>query len=263
VTDVPAEIAAAPLLGPGDPPPFRWHRAHGRRPWLLVCDHAGRAIPATLGGLGLPVEATWRHIAWDVGAGELAIALAERLDAPALLASYSRLVVDCNRRLEDATAFTTAGDGHRIPGNEALSPAERERRAAACHRPYHAAIEQRLASWEAGGATPTLVAVHSFTPVFRSAARPWHVGVLWDEDERIALPLLARLRAERGLVVGDNEPYSGRFPADYTVWRHAGQVGRPTVCVEVRQDLLLTPTGIAEWADRLATALVDACGALS
>lgn len=253
--------ATLPLLGPSDPAPCHWHRPEGRRPWLLVCDHAGRAFPAELGTLGLPAEATWRHIAWDLGAGELAMALSNRLDAPALLARYSRLVVDCNRRLEDATAFTTAGDGHRIVANEMLDADGRERRVTACYRSYHAEIEARLARWDGEGVEATVIAVHSFTPVFRAFARPWHVGVLWDEDDRIARPLLARLRAERGLVVGDNQPYSGRYPGDYTVWQHAGRTHRPTVCLEVRQDLLMTPRGIAEWADRLATALLAVWGA--
>ncbi len=257
VTDpIAVEADAAPLLGPDDPPPLRWHGAAGRRPWLLVCDHAGRAFPAALARLGLPIEATWRHIAWDLGAGALACALAERLDAPAILANYSRLVVDCNRRLEDPSAFAVHGDGDRIPGNEALTDQDRCRRAVACYRPYHEAIASHLAAQRARALAPVLVAVHSFTPVFRATARPWHVGVLWDHDDRIARPLLAHLRREPGLVVGDNEPYSGRYPADYTVWEHAGREGRPVICLEVRQDLLLTPAGVAEWSGRLAAALL-------
>ena len=260
MTDSATPADAMPLLGPGDPPPFRWHRHQGRRPWLVVCDHAGRAFPAALGRLGLPPEATARHIAWDLGAGELACALADRLDAPALLANYSRLVVDCNRRLEDPTAFTVNGDGHRIPGNEQLSDAELARRAVACYRPYHEAIAGYLGALRGAGAAPLLVAIHSFTPVYRAAARPWHVGVLWDTDDRIALPLLAWLRREPGLVVGDNQPYSGRYPADYTVWQHAGRERHPVICLEIRQDLLLTRQGVAEWAERLARALLAVGG---
>jgi predicted N-formylglutamate amidohydrolase len=225
-----------------------------------VCDHAGRAFPTALGRLGLPPEAADRHIAWDIGAADLACALAERLDAPALLANYSRLVVDCNRRLEDPTAFSVHGDGHRIPGNEQLSDVERARRAAACYAPYHAAIAGHLGVLRATGGAPVLVAIHSFTPVYRAMPRPWHVGVLWDTDARIAHPLLEWLRREPGLVVGDNQPYSGRYPADYTVWQHAGRDGHPVICLEIRQDLLLTRPGIAEWADRLAAALLAVTG---
>ncbi|HUO80653.1 MAG TPA: N-formylglutamate amidohydrolase [Steroidobacteraceae bacterium] len=245
------------LLGEGDPPPFELHHAAGRRQALIVCDHASRAFPRALGRLGLPDEATWRHIAWDIGAAELARALSARLDAPALLAGYSRLVVDCNRRLEDPSCFVAFGDGQRVPGNEALGEAERRQRAAACHEPYHKAIASRLHEFRREGRVPALIAVHSFTPVLGTEARPWNVGVLWDRDPRMALPLLTRLRAEPGLVVGDNQPYSGRHPADYTVDHHADSAGLPHVCLEVRQDELLTPAGIARWAEILGRALAD------
>ncbi len=243
------------LLGEGDPPPFEVHHDGGRRRALIVCDHASRAIPRSLGGLGLPDEATWRHIAWDIGAAELARALSQRLDAPALLAGYSRLVVDCNRRLEDPSCFVAYGDGQRVPGNERLTEADRRVRAAACHEPYHKAIAARLHDFARQGVIPALIAVHSFTPVLGTEARPWNVGVLWDHDPRIAVPLLARLRAEPGLVVGDNQPYSGRHPADYTVDHHAESAGLPHVCLEVRQDELLTPAGIACWTERIGGAL--------
>jgi predicted N-formylglutamate amidohydrolase len=249
--------AHEPLLGPGDPPPFEVHHPAGRASLLLACDHASRAFPAALGRLGLPDEATWRHIAWDIGAAELTRALAARLDAPAVLAGYSRLVVDCNRRLEDPTCFAAVSDGQRVPGNEHLGEADRRRRAAACYEPYHKAIAQRLHAYAHAGVVPALVAIHSFTPVYGTQARPWNVGILWDRDPRIAVPLLERLRAEPGLVVGDNEPYSGRHPADYTIDRHAESAGLPHVCIEVRQDELLTPAGVARWAEILGRALGD------
>lgn len=245
------------LLGAGDPPAFELHHGSGRARALLVCDHASRAIPRALGRLGLPDEATWRHIAWDIGAAELARALSQRLDAPALLAGYSRLVVDCNRRLEDPSCFVAQGDGQRVPGNETLTDADRRARASACYEPYHKAIAARLLDLRHQGVTPALIAVHSFTPVLGSDPRPWNVGVLWDRDPRIAVPLLARLRAERGLVVGDNQPYSGRHPSDYTVDHHAESAGLPHVCLEVRQDELLTPAGIARWAELIGRALAD------
>jgi predicted N-formylglutamate amidohydrolase len=258
-----AEAAPGPLEGParllgaGDPPAFEIHHPAGRARALIVCDHASRAIPRALGRLGLPDEATWRHIAWDIGAGELARALAARLDAPAVLAGYSRLVVDCNRRLEDPSCFVALGDGQRVPGNENLSDADKRARAAACHEPYHKAVAARLHEFTRHGIVPALIAVHSFTPVLGSEARPWNVGILWDSDPRIALPLLARLRSEPGLVVGDNQPYSGRHPSDYTVDHHADSAGLPHVCLEVRQDELLTPAGIARWAELVGRALAD------
>jgi predicted N-formylglutamate amidohydrolase len=254
--DTPEPHAARPrLLGAADPPPFEIENAAGTSRALVVCDHASRAIPRALGRLGLPDEATWRHIAWDIGAAALARALAARLDAVAVLAGYSRLVVDCNRRLEDPTCFVTLGDGQRIPGNEGLTDEDKRARATACHEPYHKAIAARLHDFHARGVTPALIAVHSFTPVLGSEPRPWAVGVLWDHDPRMALPLLARLRAVPGLVVGDNQPYSGRHPADYTVDHHAESAGLPHVCLEVRQDELLTPAGIGRWAGLLGGAL--------
>jgi predicted N-formylglutamate amidohydrolase len=248
-------VPAGRLLGPDDPAPFELHRPDARAPVVVACDHASRAFPAALGRLGLPREATWRHIAFDIGAGELARALADRLDALAVLAGYSRLVIDCNRRLDDPTAIVAVSDGQRIPGNEHLSAEERDARAEACYWPYHAALDAALGARTAGARVPVLLAVHSFTPVYAARARPWQVGVLWDRDPRIAGPLIARLAAEKGLVVGDNEPYSGRHPADYTIDRHAEAAGLPHVCLEVRQDELLTPTGVARWAERLAAAL--------
>lgn len=224
---------------------------------LLACDHASRAFPDALGRLGLPDEATWRHIAWDIGAAELTRALSDRLDATAVLAGYSRLVIDCNRRLEDPSCFAAVSDGQRVPGNEGLTDADRRARSAACYEPYHKAISARLHDLRRGGRVPALVAIHSFTPVYGMQARPWNVGILWDKDPRIPVPLLERLGREPRLVVGDNEPYSGRHPSDYTIDRHAESAGLPHVCIEVRQDELLTPSGVARWAEILGRALAD------
>jgi predicted N-formylglutamate amidohydrolase len=252
----PASALRDGLLGPADPPPYEVHRPSGRARVLLACDHASRAFPAALGRLGLPDEVAWRHIAWDIGAAELTRALADRLDAAAVLAGYSRLVIDCNRRLDDATCFAAVSDGRPIPGNQGLTEADRRARAAACYEPYHAAIAGRLDDVRRRtGAPGALVAIHSFTPVYGAQARPWNVGILWDKDPRIPVPLLERLRREPRLVVGDNEPYSGRHPADYTIDRHAESAGLPHVCIEVRQDELLTPAGVARWADVLGRAL--------
>jgi predicted N-formylglutamate amidohydrolase len=255
----PAHAPTAPhgLLAKGDPAPYELHHAAGRARVLVVCDHASRAFPAALGRLGLPEEATFRHIAWDIGAADLARALSRALDAPAILAGYSRLVIDCNRRLEDPSCFVAQADGQPVPGNAALSAEQRRARAAACYEPYHKAIGAHLHELRAGERVPALIAVHSFTPVLGREVRPWNVGVLWDRDPRIALRLLGRLRGTVGLVVGDNLPYSGRHPADYTVDRHAESAGLPHVCLEVRQDELLTPAGVARWAQILAGALGD------
>lgn len=208
-----------------------------------------------LDSLGLSAEALTRHIAWDIGAAALSRALAERLDAPLVMCGYSRLVVDCNRDPGDPTAFLDESDGQVVPGNVGLSASERERRLDAVFRPYHQQIEYRLGLMRASGVVPALIAVHSFTPRMYDLDRPWHVGVLWDADPRIPVPLLAALTGRGDLCVGDNEPYSGRHPSDYTIDRHAERAGLPHVCLEVRQDLLTTQEGVLRWAELLTAGL--------
>ncbi len=224
-----------------------------RRPAVVVCDHASNAVPQSLAELGVEPRVLARHVAWDIGAGALASALAERLGLPCVLAGFSRLVVDCNRDPLRPDSMLANSDGERIPGNEAISPTQRAARLAEIFDPFQAAVAAALAG--ASSPYPALLAVHSFTPVMQGRARPWHCGVLWDRDPRLPVAVLAALRAEPGLVVGDNEPYSGRDPSDYTVGRHAGTHGRPHVCLEIRQDLLADERGVAEWADRLARVL--------
>lgn len=226
----------------------------GPAPLLLVCDHASRAIPAHLGSLGLPEALTREHIGWDIGAAALTEGLAAALDAPAVLAAWSRLVVDCNRRLDEPSAFIEVSDGIPIPGNAGLTAEDRRWRIENCYEPYHREIEEQIARMQLRGVSPAVVAVHSFTPRLRSqgADRPWHVGILWDADDRLAKPLLEGLRREPGLVVGDNEPYSGRRAGDHTIDHHAEAHGFAHVGIEVRQDQLLDPAGIARWTALLA-----------
>ena len=230
----------------------------GSTPLLLVCDHASRRFPAHLGTLGVAEPDTFEHIAWDIGAAELTRGLATALDAPAVLCPWSRLVVDCNRRPADPSAFPEVSDRTVVPGNVSMTAEDREWRIRAIHTPYHAAIDAALDAMIGRGVTPAFVAVHSFTPLLGEIARPWHVGVLWDRDERLPRPVLAALRAVEGLHVGDNEPYSGRHPTDYTLHAHAAVRGLPCLGFEVRQDLLGTPAGIAYWTQTLSTALVAA-----
>ena len=250
--------ARIPLIGRDDPAPFVVLEEHGVAPALIVCDHASRAFPRALDRLGLPELGSWQHIAWDIGAGELARGLAHALGAPAVLAGYSRLVVDCNRDPSDAEAFRTESDGWAIPGNAALDEYARRLRLGAFFDPYHQCIEALLAGFRARGVEPLLVAVHSFAPRLgaEDAERPWHVGVLWDQDELHARRLLEGLRAIPGLVVGDNEPYSGRHPANYTIDHHAKAHRLPHVCVEVRQDLLESPAGVERWVRILHRTLI-------
>lgn len=238
----------AQLLAPDEPRPFELHNDSGSARVLLVCDHASRRIPRSLNNLGLDELALRRHIACDIGAGEVTRRLSRMLDAPALLANYSRLVVDCNRHLDDPTAFLAVSDGEFVPGNHNISPDEKERRARAIFRPYHQGIDARLARFIKSGVVPALIAIHSFTPIFNGASRPWQIGVLWDTDPRIPVPLMERLGRIPGIVVGDNEPYSGKAPADYTIDHHAEPVGYPHVSIEIRQDLISSPEGADRWS---------------
>lgn len=256
-----AEPAATSLLTADDPAPFVVLRPQGRAPALLVCDHASRAFPSRLGRLGLPELATWQHIAWDIGAGELTRGLADALDAPAVLAGYSRLVVDCNRAPDDAQAFRETSDGCPIPGNRGLDEAARRLRLANLFDPYHECIAAMLAAHRARGVRPLVIAVHSFTPSLGDGARrPWHVGVLWDQDEANARRLMRGLSDVEGLVVGDNEPYSGKHPSDYTIDHHAERAGLPHLCLEVRQDQLESPAGVERWVRLLAAQIAPLLG---
>jgi predicted N-formylglutamate amidohydrolase len=225
---------------------------------LLICDHARNAVPPEIGDLGLPPEDMGRHIAWDVGARGVTLGLAARLGAGAVLSTYSRLVIDPNRGEDDPTLVMRLSDGAIIPANRHIGPDEIERRKNAYHRPYHAAIREAIEEIEEAGNTPVLVSIHSYTPQFKGRPwRPWHVGLLWDRDDRLVRPMLTRLRAEDGLIVGDNEPYNGQLYGD-CMWTHGTSEGRPHVLIELRNDLIETPDDQADWAARLAPIIRDA-----
>ena len=220
--------------------------------WVVSCDHASPRVPPEVadGDLGLPPEDMARHIAYDVGAEGMTRALAELLRSPAILSDFSRLVIDPNRGEDDPTVLMRLYDGTIIPANRHADGTERKRRLDLLHRPYHAALGRMM---ERPGAI--LLAVHSFTPQLRGRApRPWHVGILSAGDRRLADPLVARLRADPDLCVGDNEPYSGHLPGD-SVDRHALRHGRPNALIELRNDLIATPENQREWAARLAPIL--------
>ncbi|MGQ0664840.1 MAG: N-formylglutamate amidohydrolase [Pseudomonadota bacterium] len=245
----------APLLAADEPPAVELFNAAGRADALVVCDHAERRVPRTLGALGLPPWAFDRHIAWDIGAAEVARRLALALDAPLVLAGYSRLVIDPNRRPGDPTSIPEQSDGVPVPGNLGLGAAARGAREAALFHPYHDAIRERIEAIGRRGAVPAVVSIHSCTPVFEGFERPWHLGVLWNRDPRLPVPLLERLAAEPGIVVGDNQPYSARQGRGYTMARHAESAGLPHVLIELRQDLVDTRHGAERLAAILAAAL--------
>jgi len=246
----------ADLLTVSDPPPFELCHEAGKASVLLTCDHASRRVPAALNRLGLTEVALAQHIGWDIGAAAVTRLLAPMLDAPAVLAGYSRLVIDCNRRPDDPSSIPSESDGIPIPGNAALDAAARRERRALLFEPYHAAIDRQLAHLAIGGRVPAVISMHSFTPQMKGFARPWHIGVLWDGEGRIAKPLLAALRAELDpAVVGDNQPYSAREPVGFTQRHHAFERGYPHVAIELRQDLIAEEAGATEWAERLARLL--------
>jgi predicted N-formylglutamate amidohydrolase len=223
--------------------------------WLVTCDHATNAVPSWVGGgdLGLPAEDMGRHIAYDVGAAGLTRALAAALNGPALLSTFSRLVIDPNRGEDDPTLLMRLYDGTIIPANRHATDADLHERLDRLYRPYHGAY-----AGLASRSGTVICAVHSFTPQLRGRPpRPWHVGILHSHlDSRLAIPLIDRLRAEPDLCIGDNEPYLGHLPGD-SIDRHALSHHRPNVLIELRNDLIATPAQQAQWAARLAPILTE------
>ncbi len=246
------------LLGPDDPAPVLTLNTDRPSPFLLIGDHAGSAIPAALGDLGVSASDFGRHIACDIGVRGLGEALSRRLDATFVHQAYSRLVIDCNRSPQAADAVPEESDGTYVPGNAGLPPRDRTRRVVEIHVPYQAAIADEIARRADAGIATTLVSLHSFTPVMAGQARPWHVGVLYGGgNELFARRMLKQLRRESRLMVGDNAPYR-MDETDYSVPAHAFAGGLDYVELEVRQDLIDTPEGQRHWAELIATALLGA-----
>jgi predicted N-formylglutamate amidohydrolase len=243
-----------PLLQPGDPPPFSVINPEGKAPVLMLCDHASKAVPQSLDQLGLSDWELSQHVGWDIGAAETAGHIARALDAPLVQSGYSRLVIDCNRRLDNPMSIPPISDKIVIPGNRDLSPVDRAERAEACFWPYHREVAKRLDDFVARGVTPSIVIVHSFTPEMNGFKRPWHVGVLWDGDTRIAPRLLDGLRRRDDIHVGDNEPYSGKSENEFTLTYHTLARDLPRVSLEIRQDLIGDSAGCRKWARMLIPA---------
>jgi predicted N-formylglutamate amidohydrolase len=220
---------------------------------LFLCDHASPALPERYGRLGLPASQFERHIAYDPGAAALTRALAQAFHAPALLTTFSRLLIDPNRGADDPTLVMRLSDGAIVPGNAGADAAEIETRRRLFWQPYRDAVRRRLDAMLARGPVPAIVSLHSFTPLWKGQPRPWEAAVLWDSDPRMAVPLLEALRA-RGLCVGDNEPYDGALKGD-TLYEHGTSRGLPHVLIEVRQDEIASPAGVARWAALLGDVL--------
>ena len=240
------------LLGPADPPSFSVHNSAGKAPLLLLCDHASKAVPKALGDLGISAGELNRHIGWDPGALDAAIELAGILDAPLVASGFSRLVIDCNRWPGGEGSTPEVSDGTRIPANHALTQEQVDARAEACFWPYHREVDNQLDRMTVGDRKICLLVMHSFTPVMKGFVRPWHLGVLWNDDPRLPEPLLAELRRDTSVVTGDNEPYSARDPFEYTLAAHAKPRNIPYCSLEVRQDLILTSDTARAWGRRLA-----------
>ncbi|WP_041798388.1 N-formylglutamate amidohydrolase [Rhodopseudomonas palustris] len=227
----------------------------GGSPFLLICDHYGRKIPPQLGDLGLPDTELTRHIAWDVGIAGVAERLSDALGAHLIAQRYSRLVIDCNRPPSAESSIPLVSEITTIPGNDGLTREQAEERRRLIFDPYHTRIEAAIDARLAAGRPTILLALHSFTPVYHGMARPWHIGTLYQHDRTLPPLLLAELRREDGLVVGDNQPYAVSDATDYAIPVHGEARGLINSGIEIRQDQIIDETGQAEWAERLTRVL--------
>ena len=257
-----AGICAAPLEKPlknknppGDPPfqPYDLVAGAANQRLILFCDHARNVLPPAYGDLGLSPDSLQRHIAYDLGAEKVTRRLAALTGAPAALAGFSRLLIDPNRGEDDPTLVMRLSDGAIIPGNARIDAAEIAYRIETFWRPYRRACAGLIEKKREKNLVPALLGLHSFTPCFQGVKRPWQVGVLWDKDPRLALPLIEALRGEN-LVVGDNEPYDGALLGD-SMYEFSTRLGLPGALIEIRQDLLASPEQCEAWAALLAKIL--------
>jgi len=243
------------LLLPGDPSPFQITNQNGRTPILLICDHASNVVPSKLNNLGLDHETLCKHIGWDIGAANITLGLSASLDSTAILAGYSRLVIDANRKPNNPNSIPKESDGIIIPGNKDLSKERQILRLNECFWPYHKKIFQTMYQSRHNGKTPTLFSIHTFTPSMNGKNRPWHIGILWNKDPRISKPLILELKNHPDkLIVGDNLPYSGSEFA-YSLDIHAATLGLPNCAVEIRQDLANTNEKVSYWVKLLTKML--------
>ena len=246
------------LLAADEPAPVTVHNENGLSPFLIVADHAGNFVPRALGRLGIAEAELERHIAWDIGIAAIGRLLSDKLDATLVQQNYSRLVIDCNRVPGSETSIPEISELTPVPGNIGLSEGRKASREREIFRPYHDRIETELEGRRQSGRPVALIAMHSFTPVFKGAARPWHAGVLYNRDPRFAHILLALLKREKGLVIGDNEPYSVTDALDYTIPVHGERRRVHHVAIEIRQDLIAEDVGQRAWGVLLARLLPQA-----
>lgn len=254
-TELEPAAGAAPAAGAGNPV-YEVVDGALASGLIVVCDHASNYIPPEYGGLGLPEDQLKRHIAYDIGVAAVTRMLARLLNVPAVLSNFSRLLIDPNRGLDDPTLVMRVSDGAVIPGNAKIDQAGIDARIGRFYKPYDDAVCGLIDRSLSQGVVPALLSIHSFTPSWRGTARPWHAGVLWDRDGRFALPLLDALAADKALIVGNNEPYTGELEGDM-MNRQGSKQGLAHALLEIRQDLIADQDGVQEWAHRLAAGLPD------
>lgn len=251
----PLEAGHFPLLSSDEPHPLDVRNEHGASDIVLICEHAGRLIPRSLGTMGLSEEDRLRHIAWDIGARSVATQLSDRFDAPLFMQRYSRLVCDCNRR-PDVPSFTPeVSEATTIPANVGLSQEDRRLRAEAIFHPFHDAVTAFLDARARVGKPTVLVTIHSFTPVFLGRSRPWEIGVLYNRDAILSPAIADWLKQNTPYCVGVNEPYAVGDETDYAIPVHGEKRGLPCVEFEIRNDLIAEDAQAGPWADLLARAL--------
>lgn len=246
---------AGAILREDEPHPLEVHNIEGGSDFVLICEHAGRRIPRSLGDMGLSQTDRRRHIAWDIGARQVALELAARLDAPLFAQLYSRLVCDCNRRPDVADFAPALSEDTAIPANAGIGDAEKAARAKEIFWPFHDAVSAALDARRAAGRRTLLATIHSFTPVYRGRSRPWEIGVLYNRDRHLAPAVADWLKANTDLCVGINEPYSVGDDSDYAIPVHGEKRGLPCVEFEIRNDLIGGEDEAREWARLLARAL--------
>ncbi|MBJ26818.1 MAG: N-formylglutamate amidohydrolase [Rhodospirillaceae bacterium] len=242
-----------------EPEPFtKLDSLNSRSVWFVTCDHASNLVPKHMNNLGITSTEMNRHIGWDIGALGVAKELSKILDARLISGNYSRLIVDLNRPTSSPTFIPKTADGTPIPANINISEKEKKERTIFFHKEYHLNIEKWLDRLILEGVIPVIIAIHSFTPVFQNFRRPWHIGLLYEHDQRFVLPLRNELLLRNSnLIIGDNQPYAIRGPSDFTIPVHGQARGLPHIEIEVRQDLIEIPENQKIWAHILASALLS------
>lgn len=250
-----ADIEDSPLEGASQP--VIVINEAGKSAYLFICEHASNFIPESFDRLGLDADALMAHVAWDPGAVEVARLLSAALDATLIEAGFSRLLIDCNRRLSAPDLIPEISETTIIPGNQNLDPDARMARIDLSHGPFHARIESAIDARTSRNQPSWIVTIHSFTPVYHGVPRPWQIGIIHDEDDRIARPLIAALKRDGALNVGINQPYSPDDRVYYTLERHARARHAPCVMIEIRNDQIGDAHMQKSWATRLAAIFTD------